>query len=98
MDIRCRVCGEPWDAYGIRHGDMTPREAKAFLMGLGCPSCKGHPPDPEGKPREGRLFDFLYDVTEASDEDPVELIDEALQGEVKKEKGLTWESYVGSEE
>jgi hypothetical protein len=91
------VCGEPWDAYGVRHHeDMSPREAKAFLMGLGCPSCKGKPP--EGEPREGRLFDFVYDLTESSDEDPVELMHEAFDGEVKKEKGLTWRDIVGEDE
>ena len=38
-DILCTVCGEPWDGYGVRHGDMTPAEARKFLAGQGCPSC-----------------------------------------------------------
>lgn len=38
-DILCALCGEPWDAYGVRHGDMEPWEAKKFLAGQGCPSC-----------------------------------------------------------
>ncbi len=38
-DIVCSICGEPWDAYGVRHGDMTPAEARQFLTGQGCPSC-----------------------------------------------------------
>jgi len=38
-DIYCRICGEPWDAYGVFHGDMTKEEAKLFLEGKGCPSC-----------------------------------------------------------
>ena len=38
-DILCSICDEPWDAYGVRHGDMTPDEAKMFLAGEGCPSC-----------------------------------------------------------
>lgn len=38
-DIYCTVCGEPWDAYGVRHGDMPPAEARQFLAGQGCPSC-----------------------------------------------------------
>jgi len=38
-DIVCAICGEPWDSYGIRHGDMTPEEAQKFLQGKGCPCC-----------------------------------------------------------
>ena len=40
MDIECALCGEPWDAYGVRHHlDMTREEASRFLQGQGCPSC-----------------------------------------------------------
>jgi len=42
-DITCRVCGEPWDAYGVYHGDMTPAEKTTFLKGKGCPTCGGNP-------------------------------------------------------
>lgn len=38
-DIYCAQCGEPWDAYGVRHGDMTTAEADKFRRGLGCPAC-----------------------------------------------------------
>lgn len=38
-DILCSICGEPWDAYGVRNGDMTPAEVRKFLSGQGCPSC-----------------------------------------------------------
>ena len=38
-DIYCKKCGEPWDAYGVRNGDMEPLEARRFLRGEGCPSC-----------------------------------------------------------
>jgi len=37
----CIKCGEPWDTYGVFHGDMTKEEAKRFLKGLGCPACPG---------------------------------------------------------
>ena len=40
MDIKCAKCGEPWDGYGVRNGDMDPDEARKFLRGQGCPSCK----------------------------------------------------------
>lgn len=39
-DIKCAKCGEPTDAYGVRNGNMTPVEAKRFLAGEGCPSCR----------------------------------------------------------
>jgi hypothetical protein len=42
-DIRCVVCGEPWDAWGANHGDMLPWELKLFRQGAGCPSCEGTP-------------------------------------------------------
>jgi len=44
MDITCRNCGEPWDAYGARHGgDMDPSEYRDLIKGIGCPSCNGRP-------------------------------------------------------
>ena len=41
MDMLCQRCGEPWDLYGVQHGDMTPEERDRFLAGRGCPSCYG---------------------------------------------------------
>jgi len=38
-DIKCARCGEPWDAYGVRNGDMEKNEAARFLKGEGCPCC-----------------------------------------------------------
>lgn len=38
-DYICNICGEPWDSYGISHGDMTNREKKLFFRGKGCPCC-----------------------------------------------------------
>jgi len=38
-DLTCAKCAEPWDAYGVRNGDMEPEEAKRFLKGEGCPCC-----------------------------------------------------------
>ena len=45
MDLRCVICGEPWDAYGVRHGDMLSWESALFLKGVGCPYCKGKRPE-----------------------------------------------------
>jgi len=39
-DYICNVCGELWDSYGIRNGDMTKQEAEDFFKGKGCPSCR----------------------------------------------------------
>ena len=38
-DLVCNICGEPWDSWGIRHGDMTEKELEKFLNGKGCPCC-----------------------------------------------------------
>jgi hypothetical protein len=65
MDINCVVCGEPWDAYGVRHGDMLGWEAELFRAGAGCPSCEGKP--------NGWVPQTYQDV-ENGDEDPMERI------------------------
>jgi len=44
-DINCTVCNEPWDRYGLYHGDVSPGEAGAILSGKGCPSCSGYHPE-----------------------------------------------------
>lgn len=41
VDLYCKRCGEPWDAYGVRHGDLTPEERDRFFAGKGCPCCYG---------------------------------------------------------
>jgi len=38
-DVYCAKCGEPWDYYGARHGDMEPEEFERFMRGEGCPVC-----------------------------------------------------------
>jgi len=38
-DLICNICGEPWDNWGVSHGDMTKMEKKKFYAGKGCPSC-----------------------------------------------------------
>lgn len=53
-DTLCGVCAEPWDAWGVANGDMTPWEARLFLRGVGCPSCEGH--QPQGVDRRLALF------------------------------------------
>lgn len=59
-DIKCAVCGEPWDAYGVRYGDMAPWEAKLFRAGAGCPCCKGVVP-PGGDHVEDHMKSLILD-------------------------------------
>ena len=40
-DLYCKKCGEPFDEYGLHHGDMLAWQTDAFLKGLGCPCCLG---------------------------------------------------------
>jgi hypothetical protein len=51
-DIICRVCGEPWDSYGVHHGDMTRWQAKLLLRGAGCACCEGISPYADRTPTE----------------------------------------------
>lgn len=68
-DITCRICGEPWDAYGVYNGDMTEEEKQIFLKGLGCPCCKG-----KKQATEQTEEDFLFSLTDETDLDPFELL------------------------
>lgn len=38
-DLICNICGEPWDSWGVSHGDMEKREKRRFYSGKGCPCC-----------------------------------------------------------
>ena len=44
-DVTCRICGEPWDTWGVQtgEGDLTRDEYRVLLLGAGCPDCEGHP-------------------------------------------------------
>jgi len=39
MNIHCQICNEPWDDYGLRHGDVAAWEADMIRAGNGCPCC-----------------------------------------------------------
>ena len=70
-DILCAVCGEPWDAYGVQHGDMTPDEAARFLAGAGCPACVfAAIPSPGGDPLAAAESELEW-----SDDDPMRILD-----------------------
>ena len=65
-DVKCVVCGEPWDYMGARHGcDMLKWEYALFRKGAGCPSCKGVVEDSE------RFHPETIDDVEFGDEDPI---------------------------
>lgn len=81
MDIKCVICGEPYEAWGVNHGDMTYWEANLFRKGAGCPSCEGDPPN-------GKVFEpeSIFDV-DNGDEDPQERLiasEAALAGKAPK--------------
>lgn len=63
-DILCAICREPWDGYGVEHGDMLPWEAVLFKKGAGCPCCEGE--SPEGvtldAAREAQARSIIFDA------------------------------------
>jgi len=75
MDTKCIVCGEPWDYWGARHGDMAPWEYELFSKGAGCPCCEGQP--------NGYTPETIFDV-ELGDEDCVHRI-EAMDADNRPE-------------
>lgn len=71
-DMICKRCGEPWEAYEVRH-EFTKREKIDFYNGTQCPTCKNTPDrDIEYVPND---FEVMASRTESSDEDPIKLID-----------------------
>ncbi len=66
-DIVCAVCSEPWDSYGVTHGDMAKWEAVLFRKGAGCPACEGQAP--KGQDPADHVEDHLRSVVMES-EDP----------------------------
>jgi len=68
-DITCMVCGEPWDAYGARHGDMAPWEYGLFRQGAGCPACEGETPEgaDEGATIEHAIRGQIFTPTDDDD-------------------------------
>ena len=77
-DIRCRKCGEPWDAWGAQHGEMEPDEWQRFKRGEGCPCCAfGADVDPDDD--DDATMDFLMSLDEATDGDEIWDAIEALE-------------------
>ncbi len=65
MDIKCAVCGEPWNCWGANHGDMAAWEYDLFKKGAGCPCCKGE----SDRDQEETLLEHLESIVYGS-EDP----------------------------
>ncbi len=98
MDVKCVVCGEPWDFLGVTGslkgcGDMAYWEAVLFQRGAGCPSCAGERPDGDVGAEFQRLSDF-----DNGDEDPAirigqrEDVEAGTKPEWKRPKDtLLWE-------
>lgn len=76
-DILCAVCGEPWDRWGVSHGDITPGEAEMILQGRGCPACEGER-DPEDC--EDHEMEALQSAAESWDGCPIGAMDRMLSG------------------
>ena len=66
-DRYCKVCAEPYDAYGIANGDMHRWEAKLFNEGAGCPCCEGVAPDDAQDRLEWAARDCLFGMGDADD-------------------------------
>lgn len=84
-DVHCKVCGEPYDEYGLHHGDMLAWETDAFLKGLGCPCCQGIPKRHEDGILHRRLRMELEQMNAA-----IDLNAPALMPDVEAPKGK-WE-------
>jgi hypothetical protein len=82
-DILCRVCNEPWDIYGVSHGDMMKWEARLFNHGAGCPCCEGE--QPEDLSDDEALENFGRSLVYGSHDDPDSMM-EALY----RNKPMAW--------
>lgn len=38
--MHCKICNEPWEVYGLKHGVVKAWEADMILSGYGCPCCE----------------------------------------------------------
>jgi len=68
-DVYCAKCGEPWDYYGVLHGDMSYKEKEEFLKGEGCPSCFDKP-----EKQKDHKEKFIISLIEESDEDVTDML------------------------
>lgn len=76
-DVKCAMCGEPWDAYGAKHGDMRPWEYELFRQGAGCPSCEGVAPSSEDHTLDHMRSIILDGATDNPDAFPLTVAPDA---------------------
>lgn len=72
MDVICAQCSEPWEYYGIEHGDFEEQDIEPFFKGESCPCCKDRP-ERRKKDEEGlgqfweQHFETLLEATDEPD-------------------------------
>ncbi len=70
-DVKCSVCGEPWEYYAVQH-EFSEAERKKLLNGKGCPCCKGEVPEHrENMTDAERRLERLTSIDTATDLDPI---------------------------
>lgn len=82
-DVRCAVCGDKWEQYGINHGDMAWWQADLLRAGAGCPSCEGE------RDGEDHFEEFARDVVFDAYES--EQFEDALHAAAAGEAPPKWE-------
>lgn len=71
-DAICRVCGERWDTYHLRH-DAPAWVAPLFFAGAGCESCEGVAPEGTDADRIAEESDRNLVIDSPDDRDPLAL-------------------------
>lgn len=73
-DIRCGICGEPWDWLEAKDGDsMTAEEYERLMKGNGCPSCD-RVADMSIEERMSIQMAHLNSIFNETDEDPIQWV------------------------
>ncbi len=80
-DTHCLVCSEPWDIYGLAHGDVKAWEADCIVRGFGCPSCAGGELGLNYKPIEDSAF--LCECNDCNDVHNIDINDIYFDGTEK---------------
>jgi hypothetical protein len=86
-DIQCAICAEPWDMWGLHHGDVEDWHRVLFKLGAGCPCCKGQPTDEQREAAEEIEYDHAMQVIISGAWDAPDEFRAALGDPV----GLSWE-------
>ena len=69
-DVICRVCGEPWEVYHLRH-DAPAWVMPLVLSGAGCESCEGVAPEGADTDAIAEESDRSFVIDGAIDTDPL---------------------------